>query len=467
MDINLTKQFIDKLFDESVIPKLKEYIKIKAKSPIFDENWENNGLLTEAAKLMEQWCMSLEIEGLKTEIITPKGKSPLLLIEIKETSGNSDTTLIYGHLDKQPEFTGWDKDKGPWEPVIENNKLYGRGVADDGYAVFSALCAIKNLKEQNLPHNRFIILIESGEESGSPDLPYYIEKYKNRIGKVELIFCLDSGCKDYDRLWVTNSLRGTIIGNLVVKILTQGIHSGYSGITASSFRILRHVLDRIEDSRTGEILLKELHCKIPDKIREQIQKSVKILGNKIAEAIPFVNGAIPVSDDPLELILNSTWRPTLSYTGIDRMPSSKHAGAVLRPATSINLSLRIPPGIDDNTAVKTVKKTLEENPPYNAQISFNLFGSSNGWEMPAMENRLFTTVNESSKVFFNNDVCFMGEGGTIPFMNLLSEKFPSAQFVITGVLGPNANAHGPNEFLHISYTKKLTCALSYIFASQN
>jgi acetylornithine deacetylase/succinyl-diaminopimelate desuccinylase-like protein len=467
MDINLTKQFIDNIFDKSVIPKLKEFIKIEAKSPIFDENWENNGLLLKAAKMMEEWCLGLSIDGLGTEVIKPKGKSPLLLIEIEATCDKKSTTLIYGHLDKQPEFSGWDKNKAPWKPVIENNKLYGRGVADDGYAVFSALCAIKALKKQNLLHNKFVILIESGEESGSPDLPYYIEEYKNRIGKVELIICLDSGCKDYERLWITNSLRGTAMGNLEVKILEQGIHSGHSGIAASSFRILRHVLDRIEDSDTGEILIKELHGDIPDKTMKMIKKSVSILGNTISDAIPFVTGAKPVSSDPLELIINSTWKPVLSYIGMDGIPALKNAGSVLRPDTSIALSLRLPPNIDPEMALALMKKILEKNPPYNAKITLSAIGSANGWEMPEMETRLFAAINESSNAFFNNDACFMGEGGSIQFMNLLLEKFPQAQFIITGVLGPNSNAHGPNEFLHIPYAKKLTCALSYVFASQN
>jgi acetylornithine deacetylase/succinyl-diaminopimelate desuccinylase-like protein len=262
-------------------------------------------------------------------------------------------------------------------------------------------------------------------------------------------------------------LRGTIIGNLEVKILNQSIHSGHSGIAASSFRILRHLLDRIEDSRTGEILIEELHGQIPDKIMENIQKSITILGNKISEAIPFIAGAKPVSDNPLDLLLSSTWKPALSYTGIDGMPSSKHAGSVLRKSTSINLSLRVPPNIDVDMAVNIIKETLEKDPPYNAHVSFNYLGNSNGWEMPDMETRLFDAINESSNAFFNNDVCFVGEGGTIPFMNLLAEKFPRAQFLVTGVLGPDSNAHGPNEFLHIPYAKKLTCALSYIFTALN
>ncbi|MCK5098970.1 MAG: M20/M25/M40 family metallo-hydrolase, partial [Desulfobacteraceae bacterium] len=433
----------------------------------FDENWEENGLLKQVCKMVEEWCLGLKIDGLTAEVITPKGKSPLILIEVEATSDNNNTTLIYGHLDKQPEFSGWDENKAPWKPVIENNRLYGRGAADDGYAVFSALCAIKALQEQNLQHNRFVILIESGEESGSPDLPYYIEKYKKRIKEVELIVCLDSGCGDYERFWVTNSLRGTAMGNLEIKILKQGIHSGKSGIAASSFRILRNLLDRIEDSQTGEIKLEELNPKIPHNTMEMIQKSVKILSKIISKAIPFVDGAKPVSDDPLELIINSTWKPVLSYIGIDGIPPSKHAGSVLRPGTSIALSLRLPPNIDANKAIELLKTTLEKNPPYNAQVSFNLIGSTNGWEMPEMSHQLYNAIDESSKAFFNNDVCFIGEGGSIPFMNLLLEKFPKAQFIVTGVLGPNANAHGPNEFLHIPYVKKLTCALSYIFASQN
>jgi acetylornithine deacetylase/succinyl-diaminopimelate desuccinylase-like protein len=467
MDINLTKQFIDNIFDKSAIPELEKYIKIEAKSASFDEQWEKNGFLNQACYLVKDWCLSLSIDGLSAEVISPEGRSPLLLIEIEATSNKTETTLIYGHLDKQPEFSGWDDNKGPFEPVIENNKLYGRGGADDGYAAFSALCAIKALKKQNLKHNKFVILIESGEESGSPDLPYYINKYDEQIGDVDLIICLDSGCGDYERFWVTNSLRGTIACNLEVKILKQGIHSGNSGIAASSFRILRNLLDRIEDSNTGKITLKELHPQIPEKTMEMIQKSVDTLGDNIISAIPFVNGARPVCEDHLALILNNTWKPALSYIGIDGMPAFKHAGSVLRPSTSISLSLRLPPSTDPERAMSLLKETLEKDPPYNSEITLNPIGSANGWEMPEISDRIFNGINEASKAFFNNDACFIGEGGSIPFMNMLLNHFPKAQFIVTGVLGPNANAHGPNEFLHIPYVKQLTCSLAYILATQD
>ena len=467
MDINKIAQFISKIFDESAIPTLKKYIKIKAKSPIFDENWETNGFLKQSCKMVEEWCQSLNIEGLQTQVITPEGRTPLLLIEIEASSSKKGTTLIYGHLDKQPEFSGWDQNKGPFTPVVENNRLYGRGSADDGYSVFSGLCAIKALKTQNILHNKVVMLIESGEESGSPDLSYYIKKYSNRLGNVDLVICLDSGCGDYERLWVTNSLRGTVVGNLEVKVLKQGIHSGNSGIAASSFRILRNILDRIEDSETGEVKIKGLTPKIPDKTMEMIQKSVGILGKNIYDAVPFVDEAKPVVDSPLDLLINSTWKPALSYIGIDGIPSFKQAGSVLRPSTSICLSLRLPPGIDPDKTLLLLKKTLEENPPYNAEITFTPIGGANGWVMPQMTDKLFNAIDESSKIFFNNNACLMGEGGSIPFMNSLAEQFPKTQFIITGVLGPNSNAHGPNEFLHIPYVKKLTSALAYIIASHH
>jgi acetylornithine deacetylase/succinyl-diaminopimelate desuccinylase-like protein len=465
MDINLTKQFIDNIFSDSVIKTLQEYIKIKAKSPAFDQDWEQNGYLQHACEMVEKWCQSLKINGLSTEIISSKGRTPLLFIEVASNSNNTETTLIYGHIDKQPEGSGWDKNKSPFKPVIENNKLYGRGSADDGYAAFSALCAIKAIKEQNLPHNRFVILIESGEESGSPDLPYYIEKYQEKIGNVDLVVCLDSGCGDYKRLWITNSLRGTAVGNLEVKILTQGIHSGHSGIAASSFRVLRNILDRIEDSNTGEIKIQELLPIIPANIMKMIKKSVKIIGQEVSNCIPFAPGVKPVSSDPLDLMINHTWKPVLSYIGVDGMPSTAHAGSVLRPETLISLSLRLPPNIKAEKALELMKTKLENNPPYSAKISFIPLDYANGWVMPELNKKLFNAINESSRAFFNNDVCFVGEGGSIPFMNFLLSKFPKAQFIVTGVLGPNSNAHGPNEFLHLPYVKNLTCALSYIFAS--
>ena len=200
----------------------------------------------------------------KLEVIRLEGRTPLIFFEVPATrsdaSGSAETVMFYGHLDKQPEFNGWRHDLGPWTPKYEDGKLYGRGGADDGYAVYAALTAIQSLDAQGIPRPRCVGLIETCEESGSVDLPAYIQALKARLGQVGLVVCLDSGAGNYDQLWLTTSLRGMVSGVLKVEILTEGVHSGdASGLVPSSFRIMRQVLDRLEDSATGRLLPQVFH----------------------------------------------------------------------------------------------------------------------------------------------------------------------------------------------------------------
>ncbi|NOX35342.1 MAG: M20/M25/M40 family metallo-hydrolase [Deltaproteobacteria bacterium] len=465
MNINSITQFIEKNWDESAIPALMEYVSIPAVSPFFARDWQETGYLRDALNLAKTFCQDMELENSSIQIIADKGRTPILLIEIDATSpDNKDTILLYGHLDKQPPAKGWDKNKGPFSPVIENNKLYGRGSADDGYCLFTAVTAIKALQALKIPHGRCVILIETCEESGSFDLEYYLEKYEQNIGTPNLIICLDSGCGDYDRLWITTSLRGAIVGELEACILTQSIHSGTSGIVASSFRILRQVLDRVEDSKTGELPVDELQGRIPEKRLEQINMAAQILDKTIASAIPLVDGAVTMSHDPVELLVNSTWKPTLSYIGVQGMPPVDKSANAIRESTKLMLSFRTPPNVETVVAAETLKTILENDPPYGARVKFKLLKHAKGWDMPEIDDGLETKINKAASMCFGNTPCYVGEGGSIPFMTLLADKFPQAKFLITGVLGPQSNAHGPNEFLHIPYAKKLTLVICCIIS---
>ncbi len=460
------KLFINDKWDHSIIQNLSEYIKVPNKSPAFDREWQKNGFIEQVVKNVAEWCLQQDITGLNLSIERIEGRTPLLYIDVDGSGKNADkTVLLYGHLDKQPEMVGWDKDKDPWKPVLVDDKLYGRGAADDGYAVFSAITAIKALQEQDLPHSRCVLIIESCEEGGSYDLPFYIERLEAKIGNPDLVICLDSGCGNYDQLWLTTSLRGSIVGELSVGLMNEGIHSGNGGgVVASSFRVLREVLSRFEDAKTGNILIDDVNVSIPEQRILQAEKAAEVLGADIIKSFPLLENVQTVSDNPKELILNRTWRPSLSYIGAEGMPKSSEAGNVLRPLTSMKLSLRLPPSVNAEKAIDRVKETLESNPPYDAKIEFDVLGSTNGWNSPELSEWFEKALEEASLTYFGKSPVFMGEGGSIPFMNLLATKFPEAQFMITGVLGPHSNAHGPNEFLHIPMVKKLTCCVAQVLA---
>jgi acetylornithine deacetylase/succinyl-diaminopimelate desuccinylase-like protein len=463
MDSVKTESIVSEAWDGDIVPQLTEYIRIPNKSPMFDADWASHGYMDDAVTLLANWAKQQSIAGMTVEIVRLPERTPLIYIEVP--GQGDDTVLLYGHLDKQPEMTGWADGLGPWDPVLKGDRLYGRGGADDGYALFGSLTAIRALKEQGLPHSRCVVLIEACEESGSYDLPYYVDHLAARIGKPSLVVCLDSGCGNYDQLWCTTSLRGLAGGNLRVNVLSEGVHSGdASGVVPSSFRILRQLLSRLEDQVTGRIAIKELFVDIPGERIAQASNAAKVLGNDIFDKFPFLPGMVPMDRDLTELVLNRTWRPALSVTGVDGMPPLSNAGNVLRPFTAVKLSLRLPPTLEPKTASETLQRVLCENPPYGAKVEFDVEKASSGWNAPALAPWLEHAIDHASRDFFGAPAMYMGEGGTIPFMGMLGEKFPGAQFIITGVLGPHSNAHGPNEFLHIPTGKRVTSVVARVIS---
>jgi acetylornithine deacetylase/succinyl-diaminopimelate desuccinylase-like protein len=461
MDFKRAQEQTASTFKNSIVPRLCEYIRIPNKSPLFDADWQKHGYMDRAAELMASWCREQPVKGLKVEIVRAPGRTPVLFAEIP--GAGQDTVLLYGHMDKQPEFTGWAEGLSPWEPVLRDGKLYGRGGADDGYAVFSSLTAIRLLQEQGIPHARCVVLIEACEESGSYDLPHYVEQLKDRIGSPSLVVCLDAECGNYDQLWCTTSLRGNLVGNLAIEVLTEGVHSGAAtGIAPSVFRIARTLLARVENDVTGDLLLDELTVPIPPARIAQARAMTTVLGDDISGKLPFVPGARALSDSPVELALNNTWRPTLAVTGAAGLPALENAGNVLLPRLELKLSFRLPPTADAEVAAEAVKRVLESDPPYGARVEFDVGSSLAGWDAPPVADWLETSMHEASRATFGGDAMYRGTGGSIPFIGMLGEKFPETQFLVTGVLGPHANAHGPNEFLHLACAQHVTVCVARV-----
>jgi acetylornithine deacetylase/succinyl-diaminopimelate desuccinylase-like protein len=456
-----SQRFVESVWDQSIVERLIEYIRIPNKSPAFDPSWREHGHMHRAVALIADWCKSQPIEGLVVEVIEHPGRTPIIWAEVPGAGSRAaDTVLLYGHLDKQPEMTGWAEGLGPWTPVLRGDRLYGRGGADDGYAAFASLTAIAALRRRSREHARVVMLIEATEESGSPDLPYYVEALSARLGSPSLVVCLDSGCGNYEQLWCTTSLRGIITGTLTVRVLNEGVHSGDAGgIVPSSFRIARQLLERIESAETGEIRLRSFHADIPAARVAQARVAAQALGGSIAKKFPFAGRTSAMASDDVELILARSWRPALALIGASGLPTVETAGNVLRPSTSLQLALRLPPGVDAHARYLELKQVLEANPPYDATVSFAGDGAS-GWDAPALAPWLEAVLDEASRRHFGKPAASIGEGGSIPFIGMLGKRFPAAQFMITGVLGPESNAHGPNEFLHIPTAKRLTACVA-------
>jgi acetylornithine deacetylase/succinyl-diaminopimelate desuccinylase-like protein len=461
MDAQRAREFVEATWEQSVIPALRDYISIPNQSPAFDPGWREHQHMEHAVELISSWMRAQSLNDCTLEVLRLDQRTPLILVEV--AGDPRATVLLYGHLDKQPPMLPWRSGLDPWQPVLEDGRLYGRGAADDGYAAFAATTAIKALQQQGRAHGRCVILIEACEESGSFDLPHYMRHLEQRIGTPSLVVGLDSGCGDYERWWVTTSLRGLINGNLSVSTLTEGVHSGKAGgIVPSSFRILRRLLDRVEDADTGMIRPRALHVDVPEERWEQIRRAAAVLGDRVFKDFPFRSGARPSAGNVEELLLNQTWRPQLEITGAGGLPALDQSGNVLRPATTAKVSLRLPPTKEARSATAFLKELLESDPPHGATVHFDAEQGATGWNAPRTVPWLSAALRQASLDSFGEEECYLGEGGTIPFMSMLGERFPEAQFVITGVLGPHSNAHGPNEFLHIATAKKLTACVARV-----
>lgn len=460
-DWTAVKHDIEAEWDATIVPAISAYIEVPNMSPSFDADWATNGLQEQAFDILLSWMKQQPVKGLAYEYLTSEGRTPLLLLEIAGTTPTAKAVLMYGHMDKQPPLRPWAAGLDPHKAVMRDGKLYGRGGADDGYALFAALTSIAALQKNGLPHGRVVIIIEAGEESGSVDLPYYMERCKERIGSVDLMICLDSGSMNYNQLWLTMSLRGIALGELTVETLREGMHSGVAGgVVPDSFRITRDLLDRIENAKTGAITIPEAHCTIPQHViaATEVMNSVAF-----AEQFAMAPGVAMVPGNNVELALQNFWHPSLTVTGAN-LPEPQIAGNVIRTHTTVKLSMRIPPLVKADDVLQATKRILEADPPYNAKVTFVPKGAGNGCAMPPLQPWLEQALHEGSMEAFGHPHACQGMGGAIPFISMLVETFPAAQFVVTGVLGPQSNAHGPNEFLHVPYAKGVTYSMARIIA---
>ncbi len=462
MNAHHIKQFVNDLWDARITPALKEYIRIPNVSPAFEPRWEAAGHMRAAADLLARYAAGAEVRGLRHRVVTLPGRTPVWLGVVDgDAPGNA---LLYGHYDKQPPFEGWSDGLAPWRPVMRDGRLYGRGGADDGYAAFASLAAIAALQREGGALPRCVVLIEGSEESGSPDLPAYMEALADEIRAPDLVVCLDAECGNYEQLWLTTSLRGMLAGTLTVRVLTEGVHSGAAGgIVPSSFRLLRQLLERVEDAGTGEIAM--LTVAIPEAARQQAAVVAETLGALNTARFPWAGSTCPGDLAPPAAVLANTWGPSLEVVGLDGVPAVGEAGNTLRPATSAKLVFRLPPTLDASAAAEDVKTLFERDPPHNAEVRFAVEAAHRGWHAPPLAPWLVDALADGSRQHFNAPLRTMGTGGTIPFMQMLGERFPDVQFAVTGVLGPQSNAHGPNEFLHIDTGKRVTACVVHALAA--
>ncbi|CCW69851.1 unnamed protein product [Phytomonas sp. Hart1] len=461
IDWNTVKATIEEEWDTTIIPALSSYIAVPNQSPSFDPEWATNGLMENAFAILINWVKAQNLHGLTLDYIQEKGRTPFLLVEVLGTAPMACSVLMYGHMDKQPPLRPWGEGLDPTRPVVRDGKLYGRGASDDGYALFSSICSIASLQRHGIPHGRLLIAIESGEESGSPDLDYFMERFCEKIGIVDLVICLDSGCMNYEQVWLTTSLRGVADGVLRVRTLSESMHSGVAGgVVPDSFRILRELLDRLEDSKTGRVRLPEAHADIPE-ASIKAAEAMNAVGFK--EQFSTLPGVSLAAVDNQTLALRNFWEPSLTVVGAN-LPDPLVAGNVIRAETAVKLSIRTPPNVDSKRVLEAMGLVLEDDPPSNARVQFEKESGDNGSCMPELKPWLHNALEEASLLAFGKTYACQGMGGAIPFVGKLIETYKTAQVIVTGVLGPQSNAHGPNEFLHIPYVKGLTFVIARVIS---
>lgn len=442
------------LFETEGLGALLAFVKVPSLSPRFEAEWAVKGDIEQAVETVKVWAEGLEVPGLSTTVLRLSNAPPVLLCDIPGSSPASATILLYGHLDKQPGQASWPA----FTPVLKEGKLYGRGAADDGYAAITALLAIKAC---GADRPRCVVILETEEESGSPHFSAYLEEIKNRIGLPALIIVLDSNIPSYGRFWVTESMRGSLNFDLRVDVLGKGVHSGSSGLVPDSFRVLRCLLARLEDSKTGRIRLAQLHSALPPHLY-RVFASLSQLDPAWLSAFPFCDSTVPLQPDTVELRLNQAWRPALTVTGVDGLPSSEKAGNVVRPYTAVRVAIRLPPDVNPVLAYKAVEKAVLAAVPSQAKVTISNCAVAEGWVNRTPSPKLQSAIKEAAQHCFGTEASASAAGGTIPVLSLLSATFPEAEFLVTGVLGPGSNAHCPYECLDIEYCVKLTAAIASI-----
>ncbi len=453
--------FVADRWDEA-LPTLMDYIAIPARSPMFAPAWEANGHLARAATLLTDWARAQAIDGLHVELIAPPGLTPVLLAEVPATDAElaGHTVVLYGHMDKQPEMLPWSPGLGPWQPVLDGDRRHGRGGADDGYSVFAALIAIAAVRAGGGRHGRCVILIEASEESSSVHLEQHLEQLLPRIGTADVVITLDSFCESYDRLWTTTSTRGVCGGVLAIEVCADDPHSGRaSGVLPSAYRISRVLLDRVEDSATGRVLLATANVEIPAHRVDEARVAATAFP-RLSGSFRPVPGIVSMGADAHHELLNETWRPALEVIGVDGLPPVADAGNVFRSRLALKLSLRLPPTADTWAVGDELRSVLEADPPFGAQVRLLDGARGPGWASPAFAPWLAEACDRASKQHWGLPVASCGVGGTIPFMGMLGERMPDAQFLLVGVLGPGSNAHGPDEFLHLPTVRRVTATVA-------
>ncbi len=458
---------VERHWEDDAIASLSEYVGIPCLSPEFDPDWAANGAIDRAAEFFRAWAARRALASCTAEVVKLPGRTPCVLVEVGPTADSqAPTALVYGHLDKQPPLGDWREGLGPFHAVRVDDCLYGRGTADDGYAMFAALGALEALETVGAPHGRVLVLIEASEESGSSDLDAYLDALGERISSLALVVSLDSGCASYDRLWITTSLRGVINAALRADVMTEGVHSGMAGgIVPSSFRVLRQLLDRIEDASTGDVLLPGCDLEIPAGRLREIEEVAAEFGDDAAGHFPVLAGVELEGGEASSRLVRLLWRAALEVTGAEGLPPIDAAGNVLRPSTTLKISLRTPPTADAVAVTEALRAALTDDPPSGATVSLRIDQTSAGWVAPELDPWLDGAVTDASVRYFGEPPRAFGIGGSIPFVTSLARRCPAAQFVTTGVLGPGSNAHGPDECLHLPAVKAATSCVAYLLAA--
>lgn len=464
---NTIEQTVASLWKGETLEALCKFVKIPAKSVGFDPQWEENGFLLEACRDAARWASERFPQG-TFEVLCEPGRSPALFFDIPATAGAKTTRSVffYGHFDKQPEGKGWTNGREAFKPVIEGDRLYGRGAGDDGYNFYAAMTALMALDQTGTPRPRAVGLYETAEECESVDFEYWLSKVDPRIGEIAFVSVLDGTCCDYERLWTTVSFRGAVLFTLNVNVLSYGVHSGTaSGIAPESFTIARALLERIEKAETAEITAPELNTEIPPERLAQLKHCAQILGEKVTGEFPWVAGTHAKNPNPYASLVLRGWRPQLAVTGASGLPALKDAGNVLRAGTSLKCSMRIPPTVDPEKALAYIERELTRNPIFGCEVTLSPTSTGPGWNAPAEKAWFTKAFDAASMKLFGKSATYCCDGASIPILTLMQSYFGDAQYLVTGVLGPQSNAHGPDEMLNLTYVAKLTTALADVIAA--
>lgn len=383
------------------------------------------------------------------------GAHPAVLARRAAAPG-APTVLLYAHHDVQPPGPDEEWDSVPFQPALRNQRLYGRGTADDKAGIAMHLASLRLLAEYSAssPALGLAVFIEGEEEAGSESFPWLLQQYGDWLA-ADAIVVADSGNWDEQTPGLTVSLRGNATFTMTVRTLDHNVHSGmFGGAVPDAMLATIRTLDSLW-ATDGSVAVAGLH--------RHVASAPEYDEARLRAESGLLDGVERVGiDNPLQQLW---WQPAITVTGIDA-PAVAVAANALAAAVRVKISVRVAPGQTAAEAARLVQQHLLANAAFGARLEFGDEQLGEGYLVEADHPVVHDAIATMTAAWGREPV-LQGVGGSIPFIADLAERYPEAAILVTGVEDPDSRAHSPNESLHLPGFRKAVAAEALLLLALN